>query len=140
MIKTTTCIHAACDICGAVPGNYNDGFDHFELGRESDALDAAEGVDWWTDRATHSVLCDKRDEPHLDRAREIHAALKAAADLELDAFLTYWPELDEQGRSEKELHAAWFEALPKLDDETALACTAEVSDHTCTCLTGEPTA
>lgn len=114
MIKTTTCIHAACDICGAKPENDTGGYDLFEPGRESDALDAAESQDWWTDRDTHLVLCDKRDDAHLARAREIYAGLEATDDDDLTSFLTYWPELDPKGRSEQELRAAWFETLPPL--------------------------
>lgn len=59
------------------------------------------------------MLCDRRDEPHLANARETAAGLDADA---LITFLTYWPELDEQGRSEQELRAAWFESLPVLDE------------------------
>jgi len=117
VIKTTTCIHAACDICGAKPENDADGYDHFEPGQESDALSAAEGQDWWTDRDTHQVLCDERDDAHLAKARQILGVLKATDDGDLITFLTFWPELDEQGRSERELHAAWFETLPPAEAE-----------------------
>lgn len=109
MIKTLTCIIAACDICGAIPPGLNDGDTHFEPGREDDALAGAENCDWWTDDATHLVLCDKRDEPHLAKARQVAAGLSAD---DLITFLTYWPELDEQGRSVQELRAAWRETPP----------------------------
>jgi hypothetical protein len=109
VIKTTTCIHAACDICGAIPENdMTDGYSHFEPGQESDALSEAESQDWWTDRDSHLVLCDKRDEAHLAKARQIHGVLKSADDPELDTFLTYWPELDEEHRSHGELVKAAY--------------------------------
>jgi len=119
MIKTTSCILAACDICGATPENDYDGTSHFESGQEDDAFAEAESADWWTDRTTRLVLCDKRDDAHLAKARQIHDELKAADDNDLTSFLTYWPELDEQGRSETELLAAWHESLPRLDGEAA---------------------
>lgn len=112
MIKTITCIIAVCDICGAPPPGLNDGETHFELGREADALNEAEGAEWWTEPTTNLVLCDTRDEAHIAKARQILGAVHGD---ERETFLTYWPEL-----------AA----------ESAPACTAEVSDHTCTCLTG----
>lgn len=121
MIKTTTCILAACDICGATPENDTDGYSHFEVGQESDALAEADSQDWWTNPDTSSVLCDKRDDAHLARAREIHGQLKAADSEDLASFLTFWPEMDEQGRSEEELRAAWFESLPTLDAEPGAA-------------------
>jgi len=103
VIKTITCIVAACDICAAQPPGLNDGETHFEPGREDDALAEAENCDWWTDEVNQLVLCDKRDELHLAKARHIAATLSADV---LITFLTYWPETDEQGRTEQELHAA----------------------------------
>jgi hypothetical protein len=113
VIKTITCIIAACDICGTTPYGLNDGDTHFEPGREDDALTEAENCDWWTDEVNQLVLCDKRDELHLAKARKVAAILNPDA---LITFLTYWPELDEQGRSEQELRAAWA-ATPPPDAE-----------------------
>lgn len=119
MIKTVTCIVAACDICGALPENDTDGYSHFQPGQESDALSEAESQDWWTTRDTNSVLCDARDEAHLSRAREILAKLPEAEQI---TFLTYWPELDPQGRSEPELLTAY---RTNLDAELATADTTQ---------------
>lgn len=123
MIKTTTCVIAVCDICGAKPPGLNDGETHFEVGREADALNEADGAEWWTERTTNLVLCDKRDEPHTAKARQILAELGHD---ETITFLTYWPELDPQGRSERELRSAWFENLPPL--EAPLVPAAEPTD------------
>jgi hypothetical protein len=116
VIKTTACIVAACDVCGAQPPGLNDGDTHFEPGREDDALNEAENADWWTDETTRLVLCDKRDDAHTAKAREIAAGLGPDV---LITFLTYWPELDEQGRSEQELRAAWRETPPSIGAETS---------------------
>lgn len=71
MIKTRTCYTAVCDACGE---QREDEFNLNHFDTTHNAIWHVRAAGWWA-TADGTILCDRRDDEHLARAREIAASL-----------------------------------------------------------------